>query len=153
MAIAVLFGNNISAQPAKFYKARHHKGFVFDSSIFVMKSIIDERSRYTPSAKEIEKAEKLLREKLHSFNAKRINQGSGCPIIHKKLKKYFRQYIGYVNRNGEHVIWINFFWNKDLVDRAMFDIITINDGCSYYWDIEVNITKDELINLDINGRG
>jgi hypothetical protein len=74
-------------------------------------------------------------------------------VIDRKLKKYCRQYVGFVNSKGERVIWINLFWNKDLIDDAAKDIIRVNDGCSYYWNVGVNIDRKLICDLQVNGNG
>ena len=74
-----------------------------------------------------------------------------CPIIHEKLQKYVRQYVGFVNMKGQKIIWVNCLWNKSLEERAGKDVIIVDDGCSYFWDVEVNLNTGELANLMING--
>ena len=81
-----------------------------------------------------------------------INQSKGCSNINRKRGKYCRHF-GFINTKGEKLIWINLFWNKDLRDKAKYDLISVNDGCSYYWNVEVNITTKTLSNLQINGNG
>jgi hypothetical protein len=102
---------------------------------------------------DVEKAEELLKEKLEKINAGRINQVGDCPVIDKKLKKYCRQYVGFINDRGQKVIWINLFWNKELDKQAAKEIINVQDGCSYYWNIEINIDTGGLYNLHVNGNG
>lgn len=148
-----MFIASIIAQEPVYNKGKNYRGFVFDSCFFVMKNIQNQVGRFTPSINEVENAENLLREKISLINNKKINQGGGCPVIDRKLKKYFRQYIGFINVRGEKIIWINLFWNKNLIDKAKVDIIGVNDGCSYYWDVQVNLNTKDLTNLDINGKG
>ena len=45
------------------------------------------------------------------------------------------------------------FWNRDFKDRAKYELINVNDGCSYYWNVEVNISTKTLSNLQVNGKG
>ena len=117
----------------------------------ILKSINGQQSRATISCDEIKIAENILKNKLATLNANRINQPKGCPNICKKLYKYYRQYFGFINSKGEKVIWINMFWNKELNDESKHELISVNDGCSYYWNIEVNITAQSLSSLRING--
>jgi len=66
------------------------------------------------------------------------------------LKKYVRQYVGYLTDNNEVVIWINFLHktycneNEDK-NRLSEDIITVYGGGYYFWRISVNITTKETI--------
>ena len=81
-----------------------------------------------------------------------INQ-VGTPVIDKKLRKYTRQYVGFLSNTGEKVLWVNFVWDKDSRERLSQDIISVNDGGSYYWNVEINITNQKVYNLDVNGYG
>ena len=137
-----------------FVKGKGFKGYVFDKDHFVMVSIKDQESRYTPTKEDIIKVESLLLDKLKSINIDLDNQGGNFPIIHKKLKKYTRQYVGFINSKCQKVIWINFIWNKRVESSKLSeDIYTILDGGSYYWEIKVNLEKMELFDLNVNGIG
>ena len=135
------------------YKSKYGEGYIFDSSFQVFKSINDENRRCTPSETEVNLAELILKQQLKSLNKNKVNQFNNCPVINKRLHKYFRQYVGFINNSGEKVIWINFFWNKNLIKQAKENIIEVNDGCSYYWNIEVNIDKGMASHLKVNGAG
>ncbi len=85
-----------------------------------------------------------------------------CPVIHRNLNSYFRQYVGIVNDKGQRVVHINFYWNKyGLLDRLKgfadrrldhdSDYTVVFDGCSHYWQINVNFEEKKLSNLMING--
>lgn len=136
-----------------YIKGKGYRGIIFDTSVFVLKSIKDQKDRHLLTKSDVEKAEQLLKNNLQALNQKKINQTAGCPIIHKKLKKFYRQYLGFINQKGEVIVWINCFWDKELIERARSEIIQVNDGCSYFWNIEVNITTCQLQDLEINGRG
>ncbi len=145
---------NIYAQePSILCKGKGYVGYMFDTNYLVLKSIKKQQSRLVLSCDEIKTAEHILKSKLAALNSSKINQSKNCPAIVKKLSKYRRQYFGFVNTKGEKIIWINCFWNKDLNDKSKHDLIIVNDGCSYYWNIEVNLTNNSLSNLEINGRG
>lgn len=152
--LILLFVRHITlAQDTQYIIGNGYAGYIFDSAHAVLKSIKDEQRRYTPTKAEINEAEMMLRKQIAAANSSKINQGNGCPVIHKKLRKYYRQYLGFIDKQGNKVIWINLFWNKDLIAGAGRDIVMMNDGCSYYWSAEVNLTTAQLSNLDINGNG
>lgn len=137
---------------------KHIKGCCFEGYIFPTTYIgsipIDNgHERFTPEAKDIAKAEAILNKQISKLNSDLLNQTEGCPIIHKKLKKYKRQYFGVITENGEKVIWINFIWSKDEIALRQWkkDVIIILDGCSFYWNIKVNLTKEKLFDLNVNG--
>jgi len=135
-------------------KGRGFEGYIYDENHPVFLSVDNQKSRYTPSREDILKAESILKINLENLNKELFNQVGSCPVIHKKLKKYLRQYVGFINKENEKVLWINFVWKKDgeLREKCAKDIVSVLDGCSYYWRIKVNITSGKLFDLEINGR-
>ena len=130
---------------------KNYTGYIFDSTYTILKSVDMQQKRFTPSCEDIRKAEKILSGNLASINKQNFNQVDDCPIIHEKLQKYVRQYVGFVNMKSQKIIWVNCLWNKSLEERAGKDVIIVDDGCSYFWDVEVNLNTGELANLMING--
>ncbi len=141
-------------QQASFIEGKGFSGYIFNENHDVFVSIGNQAKRYTPTQNDIFLCEKLLKEQIETINDTRYHQSGNCPIIHKKLKKYVRQYVGFVNDKGEKVIWINFIWkDKNYFDRISKDIIVVSDGCSYYWSVQVNLDIRNLHHLRINGQG
>lgn len=151
IVLVVLFG--IKNNP-RFIDGGKFSGYIFDENHLVLIQIEDQKSRYTPSDNDIYLAENVIKEKLKEANINLLNQGNNCPIIHEKLKRYIRQYVGFKNIRGEKIIYVNFVWkNKDLFDRLSKDIVIVHDGCSYYWSVKVNLNQRILSELRINGNG
>ena len=91
-----------------------------------------------------------MRAKLKQINYQKSDQFG--PIIHENLPKYRRQYVGNINKKGQKIIWINFLWTKENDEsRLAKDVLYVDDGGSYYWNIKVNIVTEELTDLMING--
>jgi hypothetical protein len=129
-------------------------GYIFDKNHSVLMTVDNQSKRYSPSKEDVFLAESIIKNKLKCLNANLINQGDNCPIIHKKTKKYIRQYVGFINNRNEKIIWINFVWkDKFSDDKISKDIIQVMDGCSYYWNIKVNLNTKTLNDLNINGQG
>lgn len=143
----------VNIQPSCLIKGKRFKGYVFDKEHFVLMNIDDQSKRYTPNKQDVFLVESLIKDRLKSMNVSLENQGGECPVIHKNLKKYVRQYVGFVTKNGERVVWINFIWKPSMNDeeRLPKDIVTPLDGCSHYWNIKVNLDKGEVFDLIING--
>ncbi|GAA4850874.1 hypothetical protein [Algivirga pacifica] len=121
---------------------------------YLFLSEVDSTSyRWTPSQDEILKTESILRNKLkESAQYVPMNGASGCPIIHKKLKHYYRQYVAFKNEKGERIIHINCHWDKKRNYYAYdTDYTLVMDGCSYYWSVSVNLDTGELFDLWVNG--
>ena len=134
-------------------KGKYFEGYIFPKTYTDFIPIENATDRFTPQQEDILKAEEILNEQLANLNRDLLNQTGSCPIIHKKLSKYKRQYIGIITENGDKVVWINFVWKKDkgVLKKYGNEIIIIIDGCSYYWNVKVNLTKGKLFDLNING--
>ena len=123
------------------------------------------KNRFTPTLEEIEKAENIITEKIKELNNPIINQGNDCPIIHKNLNHYRRQYFGYVDVNGDKIIETLFSWNcfsildkvrgcsKSEIEDWKQEKNTVLDGCSHHWEVSINLNKEVLFGLTINGIG
>ncbi len=136
-------------------KAEHYKTQNFDVAIFpayYIDLIGSPENSFTPTKTEIDRAELYLRSHLKEVNKDLINQSS-TPIIHRKLKKYKRQYFGYIDGNGDRILLINCFWSKNRSDSEIWlrNRIIVNDGGSYYWNIKFNLDKNALFELVVNG--
>ena len=132
--------------------AEHFKTKQFEVAIFPESSYeIMPGKRFTPTKEEIFEAEKALKSKLKEANRNLENQYNS-PIIHRNLKKYKRQYFGFINDKGEKILYINSLWKKNEEEtKWLQQIIMVSDGGSHYWNIEYNLEADELINLSVNG--
>jgi hypothetical protein len=128
----------------------------FEAAIFpeVSPEIFPGPARFTPTKAEVDQAEKALNTQLKGLNTDKLNQYD-TPVIDKNLKKYKRQYFGYINTKGERILFINCFWKKDKDDAQLWlrERIRLLDGGSYYWNIKFRIEKNELFDLDVNGVG
>jgi hypothetical protein len=132
----------------------HYKTKQFDCVIFPDNYIdLIGGERFTPSRNEVDQAEKALIENLEELNNPLINQGGKYnPIIHKNLKKYNRQYFGYIDKNGDKILLINCFWRqKNRFDNWTKERVMVFDGGSHYWSIKLNLTTGKLFDLSVNG--
>lgn len=121
-------------------------------NILFFLSVENQAKRYTPSKEDVIQLEKLIKSDLKEVNTSLNNQGGDNPIIHRCLKKYLRQYVGFINNNGEKIVWVNFIWENNTSKAKMSkDIIDVMDGASYYWNIKVNLSKNQLFDLSVNG--
>lgn len=122
-------------------------------------------NRFTPTFDEIVLGEKFLKSNIKEINTPlMMNQGDGCPIIHKNLKYYFRQYSGHFNENGDRVLSINFLWDRYTIwdkIKGIYDhrpkykggYYFVLDGGSYYWQISINLTTMKVERFSVNGAG
>jgi len=148
-------------------KSNKFRGTIFKNSypkdkLFI--SSVNSVHMFIPTENEIKLAETILRQQIEKINNPRVNQFGKKQYIDKNLNKYFRQYIGFINDKDEKVIHINFYWDEyTLFDRLKgyddqrlnytSDFATVFDGGSHYWNINVNLTKNKLERLEVNGLG
>ena len=113
-------------------------------------------NKFIPTLFEIDSAEIFLRKGIKEININRPNQFGNCPIIHKHLRKYLRQYFGRIE-NGEKIILINCLWANDFLIKNngnwKKEEQIVMDGCSYYWSIKVNLNTKTLFDFKVNGPG
>ncbi|MFA7616870.1 MAG: hypothetical protein WCY16_09860 [Weeksellaceae bacterium] len=132
--------------------AEHYQTEDFDVAIFSKEyELYGFGKRFTPAKEEIAMAEQTLKMQLKEINKNQPNQ-SLSPVIHKNLKKYKRQYIGFYDENGKKCLLINFFWSDGKNDDYWLnDFVQVEDGGSYYWQIKYSVDDEQLFDLSVNG--
>ena len=146
-----------------YFKTRQYEGVIFDKVYDPFGISNSGQNKFTPTISEIVQAEKVLKNGIKEINKNRPNQFGSCPVIHRNLSKYKRQYFGYIE-NNEKVIWVNCFWDKEgiagFIDRVFYkehdenwktEERVVFDGCSYYWSIKINLNKITLFEFGVNG--
>jgi hypothetical protein len=151
--ITFLFMNGyLYSQTAEYVKGKGYEGYVFPKEHAIW-GFPPEQNRYTPSKEDIEQAEKILKDSIGTDYVK-SNQKmySKLPINKRTLKKYVRQYIGYLTENNEIVVCI--YLNKDIEldkNKLSEDIISVLDGGSNHWRICINLFTKKLSDMSVNG--
>ena len=152
--------NKIGVKSSKF------RGTIFKDSyqdLFVS-PVSSHAKRFTPTNEDILLAETILKEQIEKVNTPRINQLKPSQYIDKNINKYFRQYLGYYNENGNRIIHINLAWDKfSIFDRIKGDedqrldfssgYNFVQDGGSRYWNVNVDLTTKTLYGMSVNGEG
>lgn len=137
------------SQESTLIKGKDYIGYAFNKDHFVFMSIDNQKERYTPTQENIIQAEKIVKDSINNYlKREKIYTHS---IKQNKLKKYKRQYVGFITKNGDIVIYIAFLKNVDHIDRLSKDIVVVCDGGETYWRIFVNLTKNTLYGIRING--
>lgn len=138
------------SQNATSIKGKGYNGYVFNKEHFVFMSIENHKERYTPTEEDIVQIEALLKDSI-SYILK--NQHHSKPPINKNtLKKYRRQYVGFLTKDNDVIVWINFINNKDISGKELsHEVVRVLDGGSNYWSIFANLTKKELFKMQVNG--
>ena len=137
------------SQESTLVKGNGYSGYAFNKEHFVFMSIENQKERYTPTKEDIIQAEKIVKDSIDNYlKREKIYTHS---IKQNKLKKYKRQYVGFITKNGDIVIYITFIKNVDNIDELSKDIVNISDGGETYWRILINLTKNTLYQVRING--
>jgi hypothetical protein len=139
------------------YHEVYHKGHVNERKIYhggiINKDasswlIFDEaEQRYTATEEDVADAERILRENLSYIKDNRQDFSYSIP---DNPDNYLRQYVGFINKDGEKGIWINFLCNDETINTLSLhkNIITVDDGGSCHWSVKVNIAKRKLYDMN-----
>lgn len=128
-------------------------GYIIDKYSYVFGYTIEEDSdnlyRFTPTIEEIKKAEAIIISN-RTLISSQPNAQSGKNIF-RNYKKYFRQYVGIINNEGEKLILINFVHKSYGINNSnKKELITVLDGGNSYWQAIVNVNQETLIYIQIN---
>lgn len=138
-------------------------GDSFSGAVFPKEIVVDfpfppSPNRYTLKNNEVSLAESILCENIKVLN-RVLSERRGPDVIkhkpylsYKKLKKYFRQYVGYKTKNGDILIRINFIKKpldqlKSLDNEIWLDYFVHPMGAetSYsIFNIVVNLNSKEI---------
>lgn len=89
-------------------KVRRYEGVIFSKDYYVFGVVTSSENKFTPTLSEIDSAETILQQGIKEINRNRPNQFGRCPVIHKHLRKYTRQYFGQIEE-GDKIILISCF--------------------------------------------
>lgn len=76
-------------------------------------------------------------------------------FLRKSPDDYCKQFVGAINFKGEKTIWVNCFCEKfkDDFKNWKTEIIGVDDGGNCFFNIKINVDKNEYYDLNINGNG
>jgi hypothetical protein len=130
-----------------------YQGVIFPATVKLQ--LQDTVRRWTPTAADIEQLERELVVFMDKQPRKSpVNDKTFGPSIHRQLRGYTRQYVGYISPQGEKIIYINCFWNpKDdpFLKHWSTNLVQVLDGGSAFWHIHYNTAKRRFAGLAING--
>ena len=160
--VITLFGVTVSAQeyvePTEKWKVaevwgNNYHGWSFHQDWEVDFAVEGQDGRFTPTDEEIADAEALIQKRIAYVNRDHHNQGGMCPIIDEHMRKYRRQYVGFTDITGCHIVWVNFVWDENAAERLTQDIVLTEGGCGHYWHIKVNLSTGKLSAPEVNSYG
>ncbi|MEO9872150.1 hypothetical protein [Ekhidna sp.] len=145
---------SLQGQSAEVVSGKKYRGAIFNSEYAMPPwTFTIKEKRFTPTSEEIDKIEVKLKLEINDLNSDGLNQGKGYgPAIHKNLRKYVRQYLGFINEKGERVILINCLWLKSsFADGWKEEWINVSDGGSQYWQVKYNLDQEQFYDFGVNG--
>ena len=139
-------------------QSNRFRGTIFKSTYPEEKLLMYLGPRYkriTLTKEEVALAENILKQQIKSANSTRMNQLTKREYIHRNLHKYFRQYIGFIDDNGNKIVHINLHWDQfsivvrlkghwDSRLKYTSDFSIVFDGGSRYWRGNVDLNKKGL---------
>lgn len=135
----------------KHVKGGNFEGYIFPKEYMMEVPFENMKERFTPTYQDVILVESIVKEQLVVINSSRLNQIGGNPVIHKELRIYKRQYVGYIDTNGDRIVWINFIWKREIPKTWNKDILIVLDGGSYFWNLKVLLNKNKAFDLQVNG--
>lgn len=107
--------------------------------------------RFTPTIEEINQAELILNK---DFLNKIKSEIEG-KFIRKNLNDYKRQYLGYIDSNGDKIVFISFFLDRSIKKQDdqfwKEEYRIIFDGGASFWVAEINLKASKVKNIFVNG--
>ncbi len=103
---------------------------------------------WKPEPKDIETAERLLKECFDKESSGTVNPFSG-----RKLEDYNRQFIGAVIEGGNRVILVNCFCRSEekILKNWKEQLVLVADGGNCFFYLKVNIDTGRYYGLMVNG--
>jgi len=114
--------------------------------------IFDKNYKPAPlSDAEIIQLEKLISKKVAEINKEERRGGHFKFDYVGNPRKYYKQFIAVVNLKGEKEVWVNCLCDIDNISYFKKDIVLVLDGGSCYFNLKINLTKNTVYDLMING--
>lgn len=143
---------------AQFVAVEHYTTKLFDCAIFPETSPAEiEGKRFSPTHDDVDKAEKALMEDLKSIKASKGAKDAQNEIV-TNLPKYKLQIFGYIDKNGDKMLFVNCFRNdkdedKELANSWLKELIWVEGGGVYFWTVKYNLAKNALTEFKISDNG
>ena len=138
------------------------EGIIFHEDYYEHADDTTERNikRFTPSNEDI-----ILTESVLKTEGKNKQNKGDRKYIFNNLEKYRRQYIGFFDKKGDKIIYINSFrvdddWadKKIKIGNGGLEIPTwyntlfkVFDGGGSFWQIGIDLRKKQIIGMSVNG--
>lgn len=147
----------VACPPGKFkaFKEGNIKGVIIAKEQAAQLKYFPEKVKefWTPSKQNALEADRLAQIYLRGYKSRDPYTQSCIPDILSRLGHYKRQYVGLVEKEGDKVIWINYFYDSGHFSYWTKDLVYVFDGGRSFFRIKVNLDKNKCYDLSINGEG
>ncbi len=167
IVVLLILGYLSYSQESYFVEGKDYCGYVFSKEdslggfppeIIVGNVPIGSR-RYTLTEKNIIRTEAILKKSINTEYVKKyVNSWESAwntrfLLDKSTLKKYYRQYIGYLTPNNEEIVYIcliakGFVSN---IKKLSDGLIEVSDGGYSYWTITINLKTRKVFDMVVNG--
>jgi len=142
------------------YSSKHSHLISIDTSKYAIikfdansNNIFDKSYKPTTlSNDDIIQIEKLIAKKILEINNEVKSKGVIKSDLIKNPEKYYKQFIPVINSKGEKEVWVNCFCSIEYSPNWKKNIVIVEDGGCYF-QLKINLTKNILYDLTINGVG
>ena len=143
-----------SAKYATYVAGTNYEGYAFNEEFETDITVENMAGRFTLSSADIDTLERLMKKKIAKLNHTHNHQASmECQLIDEHLEKYKRQYIGFINEDGDKVVWVNFLRDRRFDKLLLYEIPNITGGCSSFFHVKVNMDHRLVYDLEVNDPG
>lgn len=126
---------------------RHYVGYI---SIWGKDTIMSDGTSMSAGLSEVQHAELLLAKELdlRADSAQRIERALTAP----RFYQYIRQYIFYVEADGDTCVHVNFVMPDTFeINCLNSTYLRVCDGDDDYWQATLNLSKNQILDFYING--
>ncbi len=149
--ILLVLGYLSYSQESYFVEGKGYYGYVF-SKDRSLNGFPPESNRYNLTQEDIVQAEAFLKDNINTeYVQSSLLWGLSSPVNKRTLKKYYRQYIGYLNSDNEVIVRVNLTKCVWEVNELSDDLIVALGGGSAFWEIYINLHTKQVFGLDVNG--
>lgn len=134
-------------------KGKTDRGIIFSENRLTFPAPYNFSSRYTPSPKDVEVADKVLKDNIKAIISQAKLNGLNFHLKNKSsLNKFSRQYIGGINELGEHQVFIVLYLKSNLSSGDdITKLITVCDGGDSYITALINLDTLKIDDFSIGG--
>ncbi|MCC8034585.1 MAG: hypothetical protein LIO77_01465 [Rikenellaceae bacterium] len=100
---------------------------------------------------DIEKAENIVLQNKNQIEKHPNYLAGNKKGVFGNFKKYYRQYYGFLNKENEPMILINYVLGKNKKIKNKETYIDVMDGGNSYWRVIINLETGYLVDFYING--